>query len=132
MHTYRNTITCELKGKTVEQIFNSDFKPFNMEDFKVGIAQVNTMDIEGFMPLKNEMLEYMTDKANKGGLDVTLLLLTDILNEGSQILVAGSRPDLIEKAFNITLEDSSAYLSGVLSRKKQVVPPLTLASKTLV
>jgi len=121
-----------LKGKTVEQIFNSDFKPFNMEDFKVGIAQVNTMDIEGFMPLKNEMLEYMTDKANKGGLDVTLLLLTDILNEGSQILVAGSRPDLIEKAFNITLEDSSAYLSGVLSRKKQVVPPLTLASKTLV
>lgn len=121
-----------LKGKTVEQIFNSDFKPFNMEDFKVGIAQVNTMDIEGFMPLKNEMLQYMTDKANQSGLDVTLLLLTDILNEGSQILVAGSRPDLIEKAFNITLEDSTAYLSGVLSRKKQVVPPLTLASKTLV
>lgn len=121
-----------LKGKTVEQIFNSDFKPFNMEDFKVGIAQVNTMDIEGFMPLKNEMLQYMTDKANQGGLDVTLLLLTDILNEGSQILVAGSRPDLIEKAFNITLEDNSAYLSGVLSRKKQVVPPITLASKNLV
>ena len=121
-----------LKGKTVEQIFNSDFKPFNMEDFKVSIAQVNTMDIEGFMPLKNEMLEYMTDKANQGGLDVTLLLLTDILNEGSQILVAGSRPDLIEKAFNVTLEDNTAYLSGVLSRKKQVVPPITLASKTLV
>ena len=121
-----------LKGKTVEQIFNSDFKPFSMEDFKVGIAQVNTMDIEGFMPLKDEMLEYMTNKATQGGLDVTLLLLTDILNEGSQILVAGSRPDLIEKAFNITLEDSSAYLSGVLSRKKQVVPPITLASKTLI
>jgi len=121
-----------LKGKTVDQIFNSDFKPFNMEGFKVGIAQVNTMDIEGFMPLKDEMLEYMTNKATQSGLDVTLLLLTDILNEGSQILVAGNRPDLIEKAFNVTLEDSSAFLDGVLSRKKQVVPPITLAAKTLV
>eukprot|EP00831_Metopus_contortus_P056793 TRINITY_DN4893_c0_g1_i2.p1 TRINITY_DN4893_c0_g1~~TRINITY_DN4893_c0_g1_i2.p1 ORF type:complete len:154 (+),score=25.21 TRINITY_DN4893_c0_g1_i2:133-594(+) len=48
-----------LKGKTVEEIFNQDFKPFKMGTVKVGVAQVNTMDIEGFMPLKDEMLNYM-------------------------------------------------------------------------
>ena len=58
-----------LAGKTVEEIFNTDFKPFNMGDLKVGISQVNTMDIDGFMPLKDEMLEYMSSKAEKEGYD---------------------------------------------------------------
>lgn len=116
-----------LKGKTVEEIFNQDFKPFTIGETKVGIAQVNTMDIEGFMPLKNDMLKYMDTKANEAGLDMTLLLLTDILNEGSQILVAGNHPEIAEKAFNVTLNESTAFLDGVLSRKKQVVPPITSA-----
>ena len=116
-----------LKGKTVEQIFNSDFKPFTIEDTKVGIAQVNTMDIEGFMPLKEEMLNYMDQKAKEAGLEMVMLLLTDILNEGSEILVTGAKPEIVEKAFKITLKDKGAFLPGVLSRKKQVVPPITNA-----
>ena len=120
-----------LKGKTVEQIFNQDFKPFGIEDTRVGIAQVNTMDIEGFMPLKDEMLAYMNTKAKEANLDMVLLLLTDILNEGSQILVAGDRPEIVEKAFNVKLEDSTAFLDGVLSRKNQVVPPITAAVSSL-
>ena len=114
-----------LKGKTVEQIFNQDYKPFSIEDIKVGIAQVNTMDIDGFMPLKEEMLAYMNEKAKESGLDMVMLLLTDIITEGSQVLVVGERSDIAEKAFNATLVDNTAFLPGVLSRKKQVVPPVT-------
>ena len=114
-----------LKGKTVEQIFNTDFKPFTIEGTKIGISQVNTMDIEGFMPLKEEMLNYMDQKAKEAGLEMVLLLLTDILNEGSEILVTGAKPEIVEKAFNVTLKDKGAFLPGVLSRKKQVVPPIT-------
>ncbi len=115
-----------LVGKTVDEIFNQDFKPFTIGDYKVGIAQVNTMDIEGFMPVyKEDMLNYMEDKAKNGGFNAMLLLLTDIINEGSQILVAGPAPEIIEKAFNVELVDSTAFLPGVLSRKKQVVPPIT-------
>lgn len=114
-----------LKGKTVEEIFNQDYKPFTIEDTTVGIAQVNTMDIDGFMPLKDEMLSYMQKKAKDSNLDMVMLLLTDILNEGSQILVAGDKPDIVEKSFDIILTDNTAYLDGVLSRKKQVVPPIT-------
>lgn len=114
-----------LKGKSVSEIFNQDFKPFTMGDYRIGVAQVNTMDIEGFMPLKDEMLSFMKNEADKKGYDVVALLLTDILTEGSQVLVAGERYDFIEKTFNVELKDSMAFLPGVLSRKKQVIPPLT-------
>ena len=117
-----------LVGKTVDEIFNQDFKPFTIGDYKVGIAQVNTMDIDGFMPVyKEDMLNYMSEKATNGGFNVMLLLLTDILNEGSQILVAGPNPEIVEKTFNVELVESTAFLPGVLSRKKQVVPPITSA-----
>ncbi|WP_029699332.1 putative manganese-dependent inorganic diphosphatase [Clostridium sp. Ade.TY] len=114
-----------LQGKTVKQIFNQDFKPFTIGDTKIGVAQVNTMDIEGFMPLKDDMLSYMSKKAEEAGFDMLMLLLTDILTEGSQILVAGKEPEIVEKAFKVELKDSMAFLPGVLSRKKQVIPPLT-------
>lgn len=114
-----------LQGKTIEEIFNQDFKPFSISKIKVGVAQVNTMDIEGFMPLKDEMISYMNRKADEGGFSLVLLLLTDILNEGSQILVAGKSPEIVERTFKITLEESTAFLPGILSRKKQVIPPLT-------
>lgn len=116
-----------LKGKSCEEIFNQDFKPFVIKGTKVGVAQVNTMDIEGFMPLKDEMIAYMNKKADEIGADMTMLLLTDIIKEGSQILVAGKDPAIAEETFKITLENDMAFLPGVLSRKKQVVPPLTTA-----
>ena len=114
-----------LKGKTVEEIFNQDYKPFSIGDVKVGIAQVNTMDIDGFMPLKEEMLAYMNNKAKDAGLNMVMILLTDIITEGSQVLVVGERSDIAEQAFNVELVDNTAFLPGVLSRKKQVVPPIT-------
>ncbi|MGL5615369.1 MAG: putative manganese-dependent inorganic diphosphatase [Sarcina sp.] len=116
-----------LKGKTCEEIFNQDFKPFVIQGTKVGVAQVNTMDIEGFMPLKDEMIAYMNKKAEEIGADMTMLLLTDIIKEGSQILVAGKDPAIAEETFKVKLENDMAFLPGVLSRKKQVVPPLTNA-----
>ncbi|MPQ43920.1 putative manganese-dependent inorganic diphosphatase [Clostridium tarantellae] len=121
-----------LKGKTVEEIFNQDFKPFTIEGIKVGVAQVNTMDIEGFMPLKSEMLEYMDKKADNMGLEVIMLLLTDIINEGSQLLVCGKSPEIAEETFKVKLEEATTFLPGVLSRKKQVVPPLTSTITTRI
>ena len=120
-----------LQGKTVEQIFNQDFKPFTIGEVKIGVAQVNTMDIEGFMPLKEDMLKYMERKAEENSFSMVMLLLTDILNEGSQILVAGKAPEIVEKTFSVTLEASTAFLPGVLSRKKQVIPPLTNVISTM-
>ena len=121
-----------LKGKSIDEIFNSDFKPFTIGGIKIGVAQVNTMDIEGFMPLKDEMLDYMNQKADSMGFEMIMLVLTDIINEGSQILVTGRNPEIAEEAFKVKLEDSTTFLPGVLSRKKQVVPPLTQIITTRV
>ncbi len=114
-----------LTGKTVEEIFNQDMKKFTVNDNTVAVAQVNTMDIEGFMTYKGDMLKYMEEFCVANNLKFALLLLTDVINGNSEILAAGVRKSLIEDAFEIKLTDNQATLKGVISRKKQVVPQLT-------
>ena len=114
-----------LVGKTVDEIFNQDFKKFSFDNLQVGVAQVNSMDIEGFLPYKKDMLDYMNKFAEDNNLEFTLLLLTDIINANSEIFVGGQRPELVEKAFNVQLTECQGTLAGVISRKKQVVPAIT-------
>ena len=114
-----------LVGKTVDEIFNQDFKKFSFDNLQVGVAQVNSMDIEGFLPYKKDMLDYMNKFAEDNNLEFTLLLLTDIINANSEIFVGGPRPELVENAFNVQLTECQGTLAGVISRKKQVVPAIT-------
>ena len=115
-----------LVGKTVEEIFNQDFKEFKFGgDSKVGVAQTNTMDIEGFKEYKKDMLDYMNNLCNKKGYDFLLLLLTDVINATSEAFVAGPEKEKVEDAFNVKLVEDQASLVGVVSRKKQVVPAIT-------
>ncbi len=114
-----------LIGKTVSEIFNQDYKKFSFGDIAVGVAQVNSMDIEGFMSYKEEMLSYMDEVAETLNLEFTLLLLTDIINGNSEIFVGGPRFELVAEAFSVQLRDRQATLPGIISRKKQVVPAIT-------
>lgn len=116
-----------LTGKSVDEIFNQDFKTFTISDNKIGVAQVSTMDLEGFEPMRAEMLDYMNNKCNSDKYDLILLMLTDIIQNGSELIAVGKKLDIVEKAFNITLENNTAYIPDLLSRKKQVIPPLTAA-----
>ena len=116
-----------LAGKTVEEIFNQDYKKFTFGDLSAGVAQVNTMDIEGFAPYKAEMLAYMDQVARENHMEFTMLLLTDVINATSEVFVAGPRPDYVANAFKVELVDQQASLPGVISRKKQVVPVITEA-----
>lgn len=114
-----------LVGKTVEEIFNQDYKKFAFGDLSAGVAQVNTMDIEGFAPYKKDMLAYMEKVAKDNHMEFAMLLLTDVINATSEVLVAGPRKDYVETAFHVELVDQQASLPGVISRKKQVVPVIT-------
>ncbi|MBU3111807.1 putative manganese-dependent inorganic diphosphatase [Clostridium lacusfryxellense] len=120
-----------LDGKTAEEIFYQDFKPFTLNTFKIGVSQVGTMYIEGFEPLKGDMIELMEKKAKEGGFDIILLMLTDILNGGSVLIAAGEHKDVISKAFDVTLTDDGVYVPGIVSRKKQIIPPITAALSKL-
>jgi Inorganic pyrophosphatase/exopolyphosphatase len=114
-----------LTDKTPEQIFHQDFKMFTLNSEKIGVAQVSTMDIESFDPIKNDILEVMEKKASENNFSLLILMITDILKEGSVFLAAGREKELVSRTFNVKLVDNSAYLPGVMSRKKQVIPPLT-------
>lgn len=116
-----------LKGKSVEQIFFQDYKRFSIGNRHVGVAQVNTMDIEGFAEYKDEMLKYMKEQVSAQKLDAVLLLLTDVINAGSQLYVVGPKAEIASRAFDVKVRNHEAYLPGIISRKKQVVPALTEA-----
>jgi len=113
-----------LKGKTTEEIFHQDFKVFTLADFKVGVAQVGTMDIEGFESIKEEMLVLMKRKASDSHFNVLILMLTNILRDGSELLVAGENKDIVSKTFNVNLETNGVNLLEILWRRKQVILPL--------
>ena len=75
------------------QIMASLEPNLTIDGIKVGIAQVNTMDIDGFAPLKGEMLEYMDNLCVENGFDTAVLLLTDVINATSEVFVAGTHPE---------------------------------------
>ncbi|HEY8805394.1 MAG TPA: putative manganese-dependent inorganic diphosphatase, partial [Clostridium sp.] len=104
-----------LDGKTAEEIFYQDFKTFTLNNFKVGVSQVGTMYIEGFDPLKEDMIALMNKKAKENGFALVLLMLTDILNGGSVLIAAGEHKEIISKAFNVTLTNSGVYIPGLVS-----------------
>lgn len=116
-----------LTGKTVEEIFHQDLKYFSLGNRKIGISQVGTMDLEGFSPMKEDMLELMEKKAANENFDLLVLMLTDILKSGSEMLVVGEDKEIFCRAFNVKLSGNSIYIPGVISRKKQVIPPISSA-----
>ncbi|MGM0838234.1 MAG: manganese-dependent inorganic pyrophosphatase [Bacillota bacterium] len=115
----------DLSDKTVEQLITLDAKEFQMGDYKVEIAQVNTVDTADVLKLQEELeLAILNTIANKG-LDLFVFVVTDILTNDSVALTLGKETAAVEKAYNVTLENNTALLRGVVSRKKQVVPVLT-------
>ncbi|MDP4090139.1 MAG: putative manganese-dependent inorganic diphosphatase [Bacillota bacterium] len=114
-----------LLDKSPEEIFHQDFKIFNIGGLKVGISQVGTLDIESFHPIKQDILQLMERKVRENGFSILILMVTDIIKGGSELIAAGEEKEVLSRAFNIKLEGSSVYLPGIISRKKQVIPPLT-------
>lgn len=115
----------DLSSFSIEQILNIDAKAINLKNVKSIIAQVNTASIPEVMDKKNEIENAMKNIIAEKELDLFLFLITDIINSNSQVIAIGNRADLIEKAYKVELNDNTAFLKGIVSRKKQVVPILT-------
>ena len=112
----------DLSDFAPSELINIDSKTYSTNGVKYQVAQVNTASIEDVLKSKTEIENAMEEFIKENSEDLFVLLITDILENNSQILVVGSRKDIAEKAFNIKLEDNMAFLPGVVSRKKQVVP----------
>lgn len=120
-----------LDDMSADKILSADIKEFVMSDYKVSISQINTVDTSGVMKRKDEILEEMKKDLSLSGSDLSLLVITDIINSGSSILLYGNHFELVERAFNIKIENNCAWLEGVVSRKKQVVPFLMASAQSM-
>lgn len=115
----------DLSSFTIEQILNLDAKAIALKDVKSIIAQVNTASIPEVMKMQKELEDGMKKIIKEKDLDLFMFLITDIVNSNTQTIALGERADIVEKAYSVKLENNSALLKGVVSRKKQVVPVMT-------
>lgn len=115
----------DLSSFTIEQILNLDAKAIALKDVKSIIAQVNTASIPEVMKMQKELEDGMKKIIKEKDLDLFMFLITDIVNSNTQTIALGERADIVEKAYGVKLENNSALLKGVVSRKKQVVPVMT-------
>ncbi|HNR57432.1 MAG TPA: manganese-dependent inorganic pyrophosphatase, partial [Methanothrix sp.] len=110
-------------------IVKGDYKHFDFAGTKAGVGQIEVMDLSVLAPRKKEILETMEKVRKDEGLSFVLIMLTDVMKEASDLLFVGSPVDKFEKAFAGKMENNSIYKKGVLSTKKQVIPPLEAAFK---
>lgn len=110
---------------TEEEILEGDAKSFDMGGVPVRIGQVNVVDIDDVFKRKDALIQEMNRLSTENNYDLYLLIVTNILESSSRGLVVGSHLDSVAEAFSQNLDDHEIELEGVVSRKKQVVPPLT-------
>ena len=118
-----------VKDATPRELTTRDYKDFDISSKKVGIGQLEVVDLSVFDDIKDDLFADLKALKEEGGRHTVLLLLTDIIEEGSQLLVVSDDASLVEKSFNVKLENSQVWLPKVLSRKKQVVPFVEKAFK---
>ena len=112
----------DLDDFSAEELINLDAKSLDKDGIKFVIAQVNTVSIEDILKRQNELEEAMNNAISEKGLSLFVLAITDILNSNSEIIALGTKTDAVEKAFDKKLENNRAFLEGVVSRKKQLLP----------
>lgn len=113
-----------VEGTPARDLVMRDFKDFNMNGNLVGIGQLEVIDLAVFDDIKADLEADIAKLKEEGGRHSVFLLLTDIMKEGSQMLIASDDEGIVERAYGVAPEQSRVWLDGVLSRKKQVVPPL--------
>ena len=116
-----------LKGVAPLDLIEGDVKTFTIGGEAVRVGQVMTMNPEEIEPLREEIETLMKEKIDRKGESTFVLVLTDIFNETSELLVVGNHITDIEEEFGNKVTNGTISAPGVLSRKKQVIPRLTNA-----
>ena len=112
----------DLDDFSAEELVNLDAKSLEKNGVKFVIAQVNTVSIEDVLKRQEELENAINNEINTKGLDFFLLAITDIMNSNSEIITLGNKVEIVEKGFDVKLENNRAFLEGVVSRKKQLIP----------
>ena len=120
-----------LKDKSPEEIFYQDYKKFIAEgDICFGVGQISSMDSEELKEIKARLLPFMVSECGRHGVTRVYFMLTDIMTQSTELLFYGEgSQEMAENAFKMEPQDDAFYLEGVVSRKKQLIPPLMEAAQ---
>lgn len=116
---------------TPMEIVKNDMKEFVIGDYRIIVSQISVMDTKEVMDIESEIIESMKTICEKDSYDMSLVMVTNIIEEATTLLFSGSPKTLISEAFHKGAEGTNIYLPGVMSRKKQIIPPLSEAVKQL-
>ena len=118
----------QLGDKTPDEIFHRDYKRFTAEDKRLAVAQITSVSQSELDRLKDEMISYLKDHLPVSGLDMLFLMLTNIIDESTELLYVGNgAQDYVAAAFHCKAGENNVFLPGVVSRKKQLMTPLLSA-----
>ncbi len=121
----------DVSGMTARDIIMRDFKDYNMSGKKVGVGQIELIDLSMIQNRIDEIYNDLNNVKKEGAYHTVVLMLTDIMKEGTELMVITEEPKIVEITFGKKLEGKSVWLPGVMSRKKEVVPPLEKTFATL-
>lgn len=117
------TAGSNLKGKTTEVIFYQDFKRFTSDKVNFGVGQISSMNAEELEDLKRRLIPFMQHECGKNGISMVFFMLTNILEESSEVICYGEGScRLVEESFGVKEAQGGYVLQGVVSRKKQLIP----------
>ncbi len=111
-----------LKGKTIEEILYTDFKNFEINNKKVGVGQVFTMNPEEFLKKKEQYVELINKVANQNDYYIVALFVTDLVTNGSYLFYNENAHDTLDNCFDNQELEEGIYLKDYVSRKKQIIP----------
>ena len=120
----RDIFSASLESKTVKDLLLSDYKEFHIAGHDLAVAQITCVDSPKMLERKGEFLSEMRKIAEQKGFSMMILMLTDVLLEGTQIIYLGD-DEIIQQAFNVFPKENTVFLPQVMSRKKQVIPMLS-------
>lgn len=120
----KKIFSASIEGKTAKELLFTDYKEFHIAGHDLAVAQVTCVDSANMLSRKEELLSEMRAAAKKKGVSLVLLMLTDVLLEGTQLLYIGD-DDVISQAFGVIPKENEVFLPEVMSRKKQIIPSLS-------
>jgi len=105
-----------------EEVIKGDLKEYVSGEVTFAVSQVETVDLRLFAERRAKLLSIMEQMCAARGYVLMCLMVTNIFQDGTEIIVAGQKGHLVEDAFSHQHLDGGIFLKGILSRKKQVVP----------
>ena len=120
----REIFSASLEHRTAKDLLYADYKEFHIAGHDLAVAQVTCVDSPLMLERKSDFLALMQQATEKKQLSMMILMLTDVLKEGTQLIYVGD-DETIHQAFGVTPKDNTLFLPGVMSRKKQVIPMLS-------